>query len=547
MPPEKKSKHKIIKRSFSSYGPIDTNIHYYAPREELINSCLNQLIGKNPDFSGHYITVWAPRQTGKTWLMNKVLSDLCIDKRFDVVKIEMEIFKNEKNIENVLTYIEKDIARVLNRKIYGADTLIKFQDLFSKNSLEKNLILILDEFDSLEENIISSIVSVFRNIYNIRQSQNHKKTNEKDFLLHSVALIGIRSVLGVENVKGSPFNIQRSVHIPNFTFNEVEQLFKWHEKETGQIVDHEVIERLFYETNGQPGLTCWFGELITEGWNEFRVNKDIRIDMELFNDAYSAATCLLPNNNILNIISKAKKDPYKKTVLELFGTKEKITFTYDKNDLNFLYMNGVIDIEKDKDKKLYSKFSCPFIQKRLFNYFTDDIFNLIDNLYDPFDDIDKAVNENAINIKSIMNLYQKYLLKNNDWILKHAPRRYDMRVYEAIFHFNLYMYISRFIRRFKGDVYPEFPTGNGKIDLIIKYAGKTYGIEVKSYTDRHGYKKALKQAAKYGNKLELKEIFLIFFIENINSENRKKYEIDFIDSITGLKVVPLFIETGEQG
>jgi hypothetical protein len=36
-----------------------------------------------------------------------------------------------------------------------------------------------------------------------------------------MALIGVRAVLGVENVKGSPFNVQRSVHIPNLTHDEV--------------------------------------------------------------------------------------------------------------------------------------------------------------------------------------------------------------------------------------------------------------------------------------------------------------------------------------
>ncbi len=206
-------------------------------------------------------------------------------------------------------------------------------------------------------------------------------------------------------------------------------------------------------------------------------------------------------------------------------------------------MNGVIDIEKTEDKKFYAKFPCPFIQKRLFNYFTDDIFDLLDNLYDPFEEIDNAVNKERLNIKNIMKLYRKYLMKNSDWILKHAPRRSDMRIYEAVFHFNLYMYLSRFIRRFKGEVYPEFPTGNGKIDLIIKYAGKMYGIELKSYTDRHGYNEALKQAAKYGDQLKLKEISLIFFVENINDENRNKLEVDYHDPQTDVKVMPVFVET----
>ena len=53
-------------RRFSSYGPLRPNLHYYAPRDALLESAYTQLIGEIPDEGGHYITVWAPRQTGKT-------------------------------------------------------------------------------------------------------------------------------------------------------------------------------------------------------------------------------------------------------------------------------------------------------------------------------------------------------------------------------------------------------------------------------------------------------------------------------------------------
>jgi hypothetical protein len=531
-------------RSFSSYGPVDKELHYYVSRKELIDKGYFQLIGENPKKNGHYITVWAPRQTGKSWTMQQILWRLQKDERFDVLKINLEVLKTEEDVAAILRYIDKHIANGLNKSILNADTPDKFQDIFSKKILDKPLILILDEFDALSKDAISAIVGAFRNIYNMRHDQFNKSTYEKEYLLHSVALIGVRSVLGIENQKGSPFNVQRSLHIPNLTFKEVEKMFKWHEKESGQRVEQDVIERLYYETKGQPGLTCWFGELLTEGWDQFSVMTDMPIDMKLFEDAYLTATSLLPNNNILNIISKAKQEPYKHTVLNLFGTKEKITFTYDKINLNFLYMNGVIDVEKTADKKFYAKFSCPFVQKRLFNYFSDDIFDLIDDLYDPFADLDKAITEKALNIRNIMKLYRKYLIKNKDWILEHAPRRSDMRIYEAVFHFNIYMYLSRFMRRFKGSVYPEFPTGNGKIDLIIRYMAKTYGIELKTYTDKKGYKDALNQAAIYGKQLGLKEISLIFFLEAIDDESRKKYEADYIDSETNIKVTPIFVETG---
>ena len=530
-------------RTFSSYGPVNPKLHYYAPRKELLDLVFKQLIRDNPEEDGHYLTVWAPRQTGKTWAMREILFRLRKNEQFDVVKINLEVLKTQQDTGMVLQYIEKQMACDLNLKVTGADTPEKFETLFYKKSLQKPLILILDEFDALPEEAISVLVSVFRNIYSIRQDQSDLPGSEKKYLLHSVALIGVRSVLGVENVKGSPFNVQRSVHIPNLTFEEVETMFRWHEQESGQKIDQEVIERLFYETKGQPGLTCWFGELLTKGWEQFQITSDMVINMPLFNKAYTAAAYILPNNTILNIISKAKQEPYKNTLLNLFRTDEKMLFAYDDDILNYLYMNGVIDRE-ETEGRVYVKFPSPFIHKRLFSYFVREISGETGRLYDPLEDIDNAVTKDGLNIRNIVMLYNQYLIKNRDWILKNAPRRSDLRIYEAVFHFNLYKYLSDFLESFKGEIYPEFPTGNGKIDLIIKYAGKIYGIEVKTFRNRPAYAEALQQAALYGKQLGLKEISLIFFIESIDDTNRKKLETDYEDHETKVVVIPVFVETG---
>jgi hypothetical protein len=100
-----------------------------------------------------------------------------------------------------------------------------------------------------------------------RQNQTNDSTAEKDYLLHGLALIGVRAVLGVENIKGSPFNVQRRVHIPNLTHDEVVYLFDWYQREQTQKIEPDVVERIWYEFKGQPGLTCWFGELLTETYN----------------------------------------------------------------------------------------------------------------------------------------------------------------------------------------------------------------------------------------------------------------------------------------
>ncbi|MCP4755937.1 MAG: hypothetical protein GY866_34185, partial [Proteobacteria bacterium] len=47
------------------------------------------------------------------------------------------------------------------------------------------------------------------------------------------------------------------------------------------------------------------------------------------------------------------------------------------------------------------------------------------------------------------------------------------------------------------------------MDLIIKFEGREYAVEVKSYTNERGYNHALLQAARYGEQLKLLEIPLV--------------------------------------
>ena len=124
------------------------------------------------------------------------------------------------------------------------------------------------------------------------------------------------------------------------------------------------------------------------------------------------------------------------------------------------------------------------------------------------------------------------------------PRRSDTHIFEAIFHFNLYAYLHTLIKTPGGRVIPEFPTGNGKIDLILTYGTNRYGLELKSFSNERNYHDSLKQAAKYGNRLGLPHIFLVVFVESIDETNRAKYEVEFMETEIGVKVLPIFIETG---
>ncbi len=231
--------------------------------------------------------------------------------------------------------------------------------------------------------------------------------------------------------------------------------------------------------------------------------------------------------------------------MDLFKTDEKMPFRYDDPDQNFLYLNGVIGHE-EINERFYARFSCPFIQKRLFNYFANRLFRYMGTLREPFEDLSDVMSENSLNIENLMRRHEAHLKKNRQWMFKDAPRRKDMKIFEAVYHFNLFRYLCDFFGD-RAKVWPEFPTGNGQVDIVIEYGKRIYGLEIKSYTDETGYNRGIEQAARYGKQLGLAEVFLIFFVEYVNDENRRKYEREMIDEKTGVKVAVVFVEIGEMG
>jgi hypothetical protein len=107
-------------------------------------------------------------------------------------------------------------------------------------------------------------------------------------------------------------------------------------------------------------------------------------------------------------------------------------------------------------------------------------------LLEPFENLEDAVSEEGLDIKNIIGKYQNYLDKNREWLFKGVPRRSDLRIFKAVYHFNLFRYLYDLLKEWKSGVYPEFPTGNGKIDILIKHGGQLYGLELKSFTTRKG-------------------------------------------------------------
>ncbi len=219
-------------RKFSSYGQISAAAHYYAPRTVLIERAYTQLIGENPEEGGHYITVWAPRQTGKSSVMLEAVKKLRQRDEFEAAIITMQSARNARSVEGAVKLFQEELQRHLRRELPQIRDWEEVPSLFTREYFPKPLILIVDEFDAFDEACINSLANEFRKMYTVLQNERELPMVEKTYALHGLALIGVRSVLGIENVSGSPFNVQQSLHIPELTFTEIEGMFKWYERES---------------------------------------------------------------------------------------------------------------------------------------------------------------------------------------------------------------------------------------------------------------------------------------------------------------------------
>jgi hypothetical protein len=496
-------------RRFHSYGPVDKDIHFCVPREKLVKSCLDHIIGE-PGKGGHYFTIWAPRQTGKTWLMHQVKERIEKDypDQYLVGTMSMQgvFMQPEDPLNDFLWRTPLLMQESLNVDIGTVDTWERFKWLFSKKAgiFSKPVILFIDEFDSLPSPIIDRLVTLFRDVY----------LNRNNYLLNGLALIGVKAVLGVDSLRGSPFNIQRSLHVENFLPEEVAELFDQYRTESGQVVDADVVQSVFDATNGQPGLVGWFGELLTEKYNP---GPNKLMDMEIWRYVFEAALTMEWNNTILNLVKKVRAG-YADHVLELFGRSD-VPFSLDADWCAYLYMNGVItseiQINSRNQPRILCRFSCPFIQKRLYNALALDLIGdrlpipaveIMDDLADVF--------EAGLHLPLLLARYKSYLVRMKARGLnpfKDQPRRADLHYTEAVGHFHLYAWLQSAVGR-RCVISPEFPTGNGKVDIHLNCDGRRGIIEVKSFINVSEVSNAQLQAAAYSGKLGLSSVTLALFV-----------------------------------
>jgi hypothetical protein len=251
---------------FNTAGPVRCQDHYCLPplsRFDLPD--ILSLIAQKK-----YFVLHAPRQSGKTSTLLACMEYLNHEGHYSALYINVEVGQAAR--EDVASAMRAILSAMLQRVKISFPGLVSEEDVeriiehsgpfgavgsfFSLVSerLDKPLVLMIDEVDSLIGDTLISLLRQIRSGYDTRP-------------LHfpsSIILCGVRDLrdyrihserTGEIITGGSAFNIKAaSLRLGNFSEDETRTLCLQHTDETGQVFEGEALTLIWELTRGQPWL-----------------------------------------------------------------------------------------------------------------------------------------------------------------------------------------------------------------------------------------------------------------------------------------------------
>ena len=312
-----------------------------------------------------YFVLHAPRQTGKTSCL-LALRDY-LNKSGDYICVYANVEGGQAARDEVESVIATTCDIIASRasSITGDDTPLMVREkvrtadknsmltLLLKqlcNSLDKPLVLLLDEIDAL---VGDSLISV------LRQIRTGYDDRPKSFP-QSVVLCGVRDVRDYRIVTsnrdiitgGSAFNIKaKSLRLGNFTPEEVHELYMQHTRETRQVFDEACFPMIWEATEGQPWLVNALGQEVTY---EMRENRDrsVCITPEMMYRAQE--NIIYRRDTHIDILIDKLKEPRVKSVIEpmLSSSDEAVEGLIPSDDMQYVIDLGLVKKERGKTLRI---------------------------------------------------------------------------------------------------------------------------------------------------------------------------------------------------
>ena len=253
-----------VKRHFNTTGACRPEWHYMIPADRRLPEA-RPLVE-----SGMYFVIHAPRQTGKSTVLESLARDLTASGKYAAVSFSCEsgevagddfVAAQQMILADIGMRARQQLPPELQppSDLGPPESALEITLETWARTCPRPLVLFFDEIDALRGKTLIAVLRQLRSGFTARPAS----------FPHSVVLCGLRDVRDYKAASGgdpsrlgtsSPFNIKvESLRLGDFTADEVRELYQQHTAETGQPFSEEALSRAFEVTQGQPWLVNALG------------------------------------------------------------------------------------------------------------------------------------------------------------------------------------------------------------------------------------------------------------------------------------------------
>jgi len=451
----------MMERFFNTAGPQKPDINYtIAPLGRFDLDEVEMLIRQQ-----RYFILHAPRQTGKTSCMLALRDHL--NEQGDYIAVYANVEGGQASRNNVQSVVKSTVDTLANEtrlvmqddkadraceavQKTGIDSMLtQFLTLLCQ-SLDKPLVLIIDEIDAL---VGDSLVSILRQI-------RAGYANRPKAFPQTVILCGVRDVRDYRIVLsnqdivtgGSAFNIKtESLRLGNFSQEEIHELYMQHTRETGQVFDEACFPLIWRATEGQPWLVNAIGREVTYKMRENR-DRSVRIIPEMIERAIE--NIIYRRDTHIDILIDKLLEPRVRRVIEpiLANEDEVDNAQIPTDDLQYVIDMGLVKVERGKPVRIANGIYREIIPREL-TWTTQASIIQEPQWYQNAD--------GSINMEKLLLDFQQFFRQNADaWI-----GRFDYA--EAGPQLLLQAFLQRIVNG-GGYIDREYGLGRKRTDLLIR-------------------------------------------------------------------------------
>jgi hypothetical protein len=295
----------------------------------------------------------------------------------------------------------------------------------------------------------------------------------------------------------SPFNIKKkALTLANFNRDEIKTLYHQHTDASGQIFESEAIDRAWYWSEGQPWLVNAIAYEVVVEILKNDYSKNVTADLI---DQAAEALIQRRDTHIDSLMDRLKESRIRRVMEPVILGLSQWPQNVLRDDKQYVLDLGLLKVEQGVYKP-----ANPIYQEVIIRDLTYDIQ---DNL--PYSLTNRWMDGHKLDMTSLLKEFQTFWQENSEII--NSPYDY----FETTPHLVCFAFLQRVLNGGVETLRREYALGMRRLDLMIKYKGQAYPVELKiraleKFVELKRQEN-LKQLRAYMDKCGAKEGWLVVF------------------------------------